>query len=38
MNKKNNKCPKCGSSDIEYDIKKKKLVCNYCHEEFEEKK
>ncbi len=25
-----NKCPKCGSSDITYDIKKEKLICNYC--------
>ena len=30
-NKKNgqNKCPKCGSSDITYNIKKEKLNCNY---------
>ena len=30
-----NKCPKCGSSDITYNIKKEKLVCNYCSTEFD---
>jgi len=30
-----NKCPKCGSSDITYNIKKEKLVCNYCNTEFD---
>ena len=25
-----NKCPKCGSSDITYNIKKENLNCNYC--------
>lgn len=29
-----NKCPKCGSSDITYNIKKEKLNCNYCGTEF----
>lgn len=28
------KCPACGSSDITYNIKKGKLVCNYCATEF----
>ena len=36
-NKENgtNRCPKCGASDVTYDTKKKKLVCNYCYTEFE---
>ena len=29
-----NRCPKCGASDITYNIKKKILVCNYCYTEF----
>lgn len=33
-----NRCPKCGASEIEYDIKKEKLVCVYCHTEFESEK
>ena len=31
-----NRCPKCGASDVTYNIKKKKLVCNYCFTEFDE--
>ena len=30
-----NRCPACGASDVTYNIKKKKLVCNYCYFEFE---
>ena len=30
-----NKCPKCGSSDITYNIKKEKLICSYCYTEFD---
>ena len=30
-----NRCPKCGASDVTYNIKKEKLVCNYCYTEFE---
>lgn len=30
-----NRCPKCGASDITYDVKKGKLICNYCFTEFE---
>lgn len=29
-----NRCPKCGASDITYNIEKKKLICNYCYTEF----
>lgn len=32
-----NRCPHCHASDITYDIKKRKLICNYCHTEFEGK-
>ena len=32
------RCPKCGASELEYDISKQKLVCNYCHSEFEQEK
>ena len=32
-----NRCPKCGASDVTYNIKKGKLVCNYCANEFEAK-
>ena len=36
MKEQNNvRCPNCGVSDITYNIEKKKLVCNYCHTEFE---
>ena len=34
-NSEANRCPSCGGSDVVYDISKKKLVCNYCHAEFE---
>ncbi len=30
-----NRCPKCGASDVTYNIKKGKLVCNYCYTEFD---
>ena len=30
-----NRCPQCGASDVTYNIKKKKLICNYCYTEFE---
>lgn len=30
-----NRCPQCGASDVTYNTKKKKLVCNYCYTEFE---
>ncbi len=26
-----NKCPKCGASNITYDIENQTLICNYCH-------
>ncbi len=29
-----NKCPKCGASNITYDIEKKTLICDYCHTRF----
>ena len=29
------KCPKCGASNLHYDIDKEKLVCNYCMEEYD---
>ena len=32
-----NRCPKCGASDITYNTKKQKLVCNYCFTEFDAK-
>lgn len=32
-----NRCPKCGASDVTYNIKKGKLICNYCYTEFEAK-
>jgi ribosomal protein S27E len=36
MKEQNNvRCPNCGVSDVTYNIEKKKLVCNYCHTEFE---
>lgn len=34
-NNGSNRCPNCGVSDVTYDINKKKLICNYCHTEFE---
>jgi len=30
-----NKCPKCGSTDISLNIKNGKLRCHYCHYQFE---
>ena len=30
-----NRCPKCGASDVTYNSKKEKLVCNYCFTEFD---
>ena len=33
-----NRCPNCHSSDVTYNIKKKKLVCNYCYTEFDDEK
>ena len=30
-----NRCPKCGASDVTYNLKKEKLICNYCYTEFE---
>lgn len=30
-----NRCPNCHASDVTYNIKKKKLICNYCYTEFE---
>ncbi len=30
-----NRCPQCGASDITYNIKKGKLICNYCFTEFD---
>ena len=30
-----NRCPNCKASDVTYNLKKKKLVCNYCGTEFE---
>lgn len=40
MNEQNikHRCPNCGVSDVTYNIEKKKLVCNYCHTEFEAEK
>ncbi len=31
-----NKCPNCGSTDITYDAKKRKLICNFCQNIFED--
>ena len=33
-----NKCPKCGSTDISLSVKNGKLRCNYCRHEFEPEK
>ena len=30
-----NRCPKCGASDVTYNTKKEKLICNYCYTEFD---
>ena len=30
------RCPNCGVSQIQYDEKKGKLICNYCHSEFDQ--
>ena len=32
-----NRCPECNASDVTLDIKKGKLVCNYCGHEFDPK-
>ena len=32
-----NRCPQCGASDVTYNIKKGKLICNYCYTEFDAK-
>ena len=29
------KCKKCGASNLFYDEKKQKLICNYCSSEFD---
>ena len=33
-----NRCPNCHSSDVTYNTKKKKLICNYCYTEFDDEK
>ncbi len=33
-----NKCPKCGATDIETNVKNGKLRCNFCRHEFEPEK
>ena len=33
-----NKCPKCGATDISTNVKTGKLRCNFCHYEFDPKK
>lgn len=33
-----NKCPKCGATDISLDVKNAKLRCNFCRYEFDAKK
>ena len=30
-----NRCPKCGASDVTFNEKKGKLICNYCYTEFD---
>jgi len=30
-----NRCPNCHASDVTYNLKKKKLICNYCYTEFD---
>ena len=30
-----NRCPQCGASDVTYNTKKGKLICNYCYTEFD---
>ena len=39
VNSKNgqNKCPKCGATDIELNVRTGKLRCNYCRHEFDAK-
>lgn len=32
------KCPKCGSTDIKLNIKTGQLKCNFCRHEFEQEK
>ena len=33
-----NKCPKCGATDISLNVKNGKLRCNFCRHEFEPNK
>ena len=33
-----NRCPNCQASDVTYNSKKGKLICNYCHTEFDDEK
>ena len=33
-----NKCPKCGATDISLNVKTGKLRCNFCRHEFEPQK
>lgn len=33
-----NRCPNCGASDVTYNSKKGKLICNFCYTEFEDEK
>ena len=33
-----NKCPKCGSTDISLNVNNGKLRCNFCRHEFEPEK
>ena len=33
-----NRCPNCGASDVTYNTKKKKLICNFCYTEFDDEK
>ena len=33
-----NKCPKCGATDISLNVKNGKLRCNFCRYEFEPEK
>ena len=33
-----NRCPNCGASDVTYNSKKEKLICNFCYTEFDDEK
>lgn len=33
-----NRCPNCGASDVTYNSKKGKLICNFCYTEFADEK